>query len=146
MAEAANPQWDVPKDWQPGPASSVRRGSWIVKNTDGQSVDIAVTAFPGDVGGLLANINRWRGQIGMPPVMPNEVASITSNLDVNGQTATVVDFSSGEPTGNLTNPQRVVVVILMHEGNSWFFKMTGSASLVAAQKDALLQFAKSVKF
>jgi hypothetical protein len=146
MAQAANPQWEVPKDWQPGPASSVRHGSWTVQNADGQSVDIAVTTFPGDVRGLLANVNRWRSQIGMQPVTPDEVASITSDMDVNGQKATVVDFSSGEPAGNLTNPQRVVAVILMHDGDTWFFKMTGSAPLVAAQKDVLLQFVKSVKF
>jgi len=146
MAQAANPQWEAPKDWQPGPASSVRRGSWTVRSADGQSADIAVTAFPGDVGGLLANINRWRGQIGMQPVMPNEVASITSNMAVNGQTATMVDFSSEQPMAGKTNQQRVIVVILMHDGNSWFFKMTGDAPLVAAQKDMLLQFVKSAKF
>ena len=144
MSQESNPKWDVPADWQTGPVSSVRRGSWTVKNADGQSVDIAVTAFPGDVGGLLANINRWRGQIGMLPVAPDEVASITSNLDINGQQATVVDFSNASP--NMTNPQRVIVVILTHGGNTWFFKMVGSPPLVEAQKDALSQFVKSVKF
>ena len=41
--------------------------------------------------------------------------------------------------GNRSEPQP-------HEGNSWFFKITGDAPLVEAPKDAFMQFVKSVKF
>jgi hypothetical protein len=145
-AQEENPQWTVPSGWEPGPSSSVRRGSWTVKGPDGQSADVAVTAFPGDVGGLLANLNRWRAQIGVPPVTADQVASITSNIDVSGTSATVVDFTADKPAQGKTQPQRMVVVTLSHAGNSWFFKMTGDAPLIETQKDTLLQFVKSVKF
>jgi hypothetical protein len=38
------------------------------------------------------------------------------------------------------------VATIPHAGNSWFFKMTGDAPLVEAQKEAFLEFVKSVKF
>ena len=145
-ADVPNPQWTVPKDWQEGKPSSMRRASFLAKRDDGQMADIAVTVFPGSVGGLLMNINRWRGQIGMDPVAPDEVRAMTSNLDLNGPTATVVDFTGDKPPAGKTQPQRMIVVTIPHENNSWFFKMTGDAPLVEVQKETLLQFVKSVKF
>lgn len=135
-ADAPNPQWTVPPGWEAGPASSVRRASFVVNGPNGQSVDIAVTVFPGDVGGMTANLNRWRGQIGLAPA--TDVP--TSSLDIAGETATLVDFAN-DATG-----KRMVVVTIPHAGNSWFFKMTGDTPLVEAQKEAFLQFVKSVKF
>jgi hypothetical protein len=140
-ADAANPQWTMPKDWQPGRPSSMRRASFVIMGPDTQSADIAVTAFPGDVGGMLMNINRWRGQIGLGPVTEDQVAGITSKLTVNGIEATVVDF-----TADKAKPVRMLVATIPHKGVSWFFKITGDASLVEAQKETFLAFVQSVKF
>jgi hypothetical protein len=145
-SDAPNPQWTVPADWQQGNPSSMRRATFLVKGADGQSAEIAVSVFPGDVGGLMANINRWRGQIGLGPVAPDEIAGITSDLNVNGTKATVVDFKADAAPPGKTQPPRMVVVTVPNAGNSWFFKMTGDAPLVGAQKDSFLQFVKSVKF
>lgn len=145
-ADAPNPQWSVPADWQQGNPSSMRRATFLVKGADGQSAEVAVSVFPGDVGGLLANVNRWRGQIGMGPVAPDEIAGITSDMEVNGIKSTVVDFKADTAAPGKTQPARMIVVTVPNAGNSWFFKMTGDAPLVGAQKDSFLQFVKSVKF
>ena len=137
-AQVTNPQWTVPAGWEAAASSPIRRASFAVRGEGGQLADIAVTAFPGDVGGMLANINRWRGQIGLAPVTETELAELTTTLDVNGIPATVVDL--------VGDPQRMVVVILPQAGNSWFFKMTGTAALVENQKPVLLEFVESVRF
>lgn len=138
--DATNPHWNAPTDWQPGNLSSMRRASFLVKGADSQAAEIAVTVFPGDVGGLLANVNRWRGQIGLEPTTAVKVAVLTQTLDVNGVAATVVDFAN-DATG-----KRILVAMIPHGGNSWFFKMTGDKPVVEAQKAAFLDFVKSVKF
>lgn len=137
-AKVTNPQWTVPANWQAGMPSSVRVASFVVKGAEGKLADIAITAFPGDVGGQLANVNRWRGQIGLAPVAQAEADKLTTKLDVNGIAATVVDLA-GEK-------QRMIVATIPHGDNSWFFKMTGDAALLEAQKPAFLDFVKSVKF
>ena len=63
-----NPNWAIPEEWLPGKPSTVRRGSFSVMGSNNQDVDISVTTFPGDVGGELMNINRWRQQIGLSPI------------------------------------------------------------------------------
>jgi hypothetical protein len=146
VSDALNPQWSVPANWQPGSPSSMRRATFVVNGADGQTAEIAVSVFPGDVGGLMANINRWRGQIGLPPVAPDEVAGITADLDVDGTKSTVVDFKADTAPPGKTQPPRMIVVTVPDAGNSWFFKMTGDAPLVDAQKESFLQFVKSVRF
>lgn len=146
LAEAGNPTWTVPPGWEEGKASSIRRGSWVVHGEQGQSADIAVTAFPGDVGGPLANINRWRGQIGLGAITEEEADSITTKLEFNGLTAIVVDMTNEKLSPGATYAHRMLVATIAHEGNSWFVKMTGAAPLVGAQKEAFLEFVKSFKF
>ena len=146
MADATDPQWSVPKDWQQGKQSPMRRGSFVAKGADGQTADIAVTVFPGDVGGMAANVNRWRSQIGLGPIHPDQVDALATKLDVNGLAATVVDFANEMAPPDKNHPQRMLVATIPYKGNSWFIKMTGDAPLVEAQKETFLQFVKSVKF
>jgi hypothetical protein len=145
-AGGPNPEWTVPKDWEVGTGSAMRRATFVVKGSDGQGAEVVVSSFPGDVGGLVANINRWRGQIGLGPVAPDEVSGMTSDLVVNGVKATVVDFKADSAPADKAPPARMIVVTIPHAGNSWFFKITGPAPLVEAQKAAFLQFVESVKF
>ena len=145
-ADAPNPQWSVPKDWQVGPASAMRRATFVVAGADDQSAEVAISVFPGSVGGLAANINRWRGQIGLAPVAPDEISGMTTDLMVGETKATVVDFKADSAVQDRKQPMRVIVVTVPQAGNSWFFKMAGDAPLLEAQKAAFLQFVQSVKF
>jgi len=139
-ADAANPQWTVPANWQPGKISSMRRASYVVKGDGDKAAEIVVTVFPGDVGGLVANVNRWRGQIGLAPVAAEEIAGLTTKVTVAGEAATQVDFK------NVASGARMIVVTVPHAGNSWFYKLTGDAALVEAQKTDFIKFVQSVKY
>jgi hypothetical protein len=137
-AAVTAPQWNVPAGWTTGPVSSMRVGSFKVAGDGSQSAEIAVSAFPGDVGGTLANINRWRGQLGLGPIKQEDVAGISTPIEAGDIKGTVVNIDAGA--------KRMLVATLPHDGNSWFFKMTGDAVVVEAQKENFLQFVKSVKF
>src|SRR3954468_24443237 len=59
--------WTAPAHWTVKPATAMRKGSYAIKG-DGGEADLSITAFPGETGGLLANLNRWRGQVSLPPL------------------------------------------------------------------------------
>ena len=139
-ADAVNPKWEIPASWQPGKISSMRRASYVVKGDGDKIAEIVVTVFPGDVGGLVANVNRWRGQIGLAPAAPEEIAGLTTKLTVAGEAATQVDFK------NDATSARMIVVTVPHTGNSWFYKLTGNATVVEAQKADFIKFVQSVKY
>ena len=145
-SDAPNPQWSVPSNWTVGSGSAMRRATFEVAGSNGQSAEVVISSFPGDVGGPLANVNRWRGQIGLGPIAPDAISGITTDLMVNGDKATVVDFTADSAPQDKSPPKRMIVVTIPHAGSSWFFKITGDAPLIAAQKDTFLQFVQSVKF
>ena len=137
-ARVDTPQWTVPTNWTAGTASSMRIATFKVAGEDKHSAEIVVSVFPGDVGGALANINRWRGQVGLGPIKQEDVAGMTTPIEADGVKGNVVNIDAGA--------KRMLVATLPHAGNSWFFKMTGDVPLVEAQKENFLQFVKSVKF
>lgn len=132
--------WTAPAEWKPKTASAMRKGSYAIPGDDGVDADFAITAFPGDVGGELANFNRWRGQVQLPPIGEAEFDGKVQRLDHNGLKFGVVDI-----LGSGDNPQRIVGAYVPLEGATWFFKITGPAALVEKSKPAFLQFLQTVK-
>src|SRR5882672_9535971 len=63
-AEGADLLWSAPAHWAPKALGAMRKGSFSISGDAGATADLAITAFPGDTGGLFANVNRWRGQVG----------------------------------------------------------------------------------
>ena len=79
--------WTAPSGWQVQKGNAVRKGSYAV----GGGAEVAITAFPGDVGGVLANVNRWRLQAGLDPVDDAGLAQAAAPVDSNGLHFVVVD-------------------------------------------------------
>ena len=61
-------QWIKPESWNSQPLSEMRIGSFKVEGPNAVSADVSITAFPGEAGGLSSNLNRWRGQLRLPPL------------------------------------------------------------------------------
>lgn len=132
--------WTTPSVWLPKPLGPMRKGSFTITGADDSSADLSITAFPGAVGGEWANINRWRGQLSLPPIAESELAGASTRVVVGGLTFTVVDIAG---TGD--QPQRILGAMVPFDQAMWFFKLTGPDALVAAEKPAFLTFLQTVK-
>jgi hypothetical protein len=99
---------------------------------------VSVVVFPGEAGGLLPNVNRWRGQLGLEPIDDSALASASSALATAAGKLTLVDF-----TGQ--GGRRTLGAILQSGGRSWFFKMTGDTRSVDRAKPDYLSFLHSLK-
>ncbi|MBI5381096.1 MAG: hypothetical protein HZA31_04280 [Opitutae bacterium] len=144
-AHAAAPtalSWTAPTHWQTKPASAMRRGSYAIRGESDATADLSIIAFPGAAGGLSDNLNRWRGQVGLPPLSAEQLKSETLNVKADsGLEFSVIDVV-GETGGKR---QRILGAIVPVGSESWFFKMTGPDALVAKEKDQFLAFLKTVK-
>jgi hypothetical protein len=139
-ASGADLVWTAPAEWKPKAPGAMRKGSFTVSGPGGDA-DLSITAFPGDVGGDLANLNRWRGQIQLPPLAAGDLGTVTAHVDLPGLHVTVVDFVN--PAG--PKPVRIVGAIVPVNGATWFFKLMGPDATVAAAKPAFLTFLQSVR-
>lgn len=134
--------WTAPAHWVAKAPGAMRKGSFAIKSENGGAdADLSITAFPGDTGGLLANLNRWRGQVSLPPLAAGELEGALEHFDGAGLHFEVVNFvgtANGAPT-------RMLGAVLSRPGETWFFKLMGPDALVAGQKEDFLNFLRSVK-
>ena len=139
-ATGASLIWTGPKHWNEKPASAMRKGTFSVPGEGGVEADLSITAFPGDVGGELANVNRWRSQIQLAPIAPAELSDAITRLDRNGLKIAIVDVG-GAGSGD----QRTLGAMIPYQGATWFFKLTGPGNLLEKEKPAFLAFVDTVK-
>jgi hypothetical protein len=122
----------------------MRAASFRVAGKDGKQADVSVIPLPGLAGSDLDNVNRWRGQVGLPSVTEAELAKLAQPVEIAGQSASLYEQAgSNAGSGNKTN---ILAAITRRDGTAWFFKMTGEAALVTEQKPAFIEFLKSVSF
>jgi len=147
MAPAANPMvplpptpqsgdaitWDLPKGWSEAPGNGMRFAT--LKPPVPGKIDVSVVMLPGLAGGELGNVNRWRNQIGLPPVDDAGRAHLRQEVASQAGEISLYDFATEG-----TNRQRMLAGLLFVGGRSWFVKMVGDE---AARPD-LLKLLKSL--
>ncbi|MEO8428051.1 MAG: hypothetical protein ABI651_13150 [Verrucomicrobiota bacterium] len=143
-AAAGEPSWDIPANWQEQPAQQMVLHSFVIANGQGGKASVTITTFPGDVGGTLANVNRWRNQLNLEPVEQSELSKLTTSLDVLGGKAMLVDMTG---TDKKTNQKaRLMAAMVGREGGTWFYKLMGDEQVVAREKEAFIKFVQSIRY
>jgi hypothetical protein len=137
------PTWTVPADWKEGQLAQFLVAKFVISGSGDAVASVNVSQLAGDGGGLLPNLNRWRAQLGQPPATEAELAKLPT-IDAAGVKATVTDFTGVEARSG--KPARLVGVVLPLNGQTWFYKLMGDATLVGQQKDTLVQFVQSAKY
>lgn len=139
------PKWQVPGDWKAQAVPQMVHSKWTVSAGEtAATADVTVSVFPGETGGLVANLNRWRSQVGLSPAPDAELNALQDNLDVLGGKATLADFEGSSPESG--DPARIVAVVVRRDGYSWFYKLLGSPAAVAAHREAFVQFIQTAQY
>lgn len=120
ISAEGKPQWDLPAGWKENDGNQIRFATIIIPAADGENakpLEISVTVLPksgDDADYILVNVNRWRNQLKLPPIAKEQLAAESTQLDLGGTKATLVNllgvaapnsmgrppFSSGAPNGN----------------------------------------------
>jgi hypothetical protein len=141
--ESARPTYVVPKGWQPQEAGPLSLARFQVGDNE-RVVEVSITGIGGDGGGLPANVNRWRNQIGLEPLGEAEALKAVRPLQVAGLSGHLVDLTGPDMPGK---PARRILVAVVKQGQMmWWFKMIGGADSVKEQKAAFEGLMKSVRF
>lgn len=134
---ADSPGWIVPEGWRESPDNPPMRLMTFVTAGQSQDVTIAITRFPGDVGGTLANVNRWRGQIQLPPVDEAELESLLTRFGQPGFDGYLVHLRGADSN---------LIAAGVHEtvaDRTWFVRATTSDADAERIQAEILAFVKS---
>jgi len=138
------PAWQVPSGWQEQPPSQMLLAKFLVGGDAGGKAEVTVSAFPGDTGGLLANVNRWRGQVGLTNIDQADLSNQVTSVDVMGGKAMLIDVTGQNPKNG--QKARLIGAIVPREGKTWFFKMIGDEQVAEREKPIFVKFIKTVQF
>ena len=131
-------KWKMPEGWTEVPASSMRYASFSASGENGSKIDISVITFPGEGGSDADNVNRWRGQIGLPPVDQHAVSSQVVPLKTVQTTFSTTDMAGANA--------RTLAAWTRRDGRVWFFKATGPGAAVEKEKSKFFDFLRSIQF
>lgn len=94
--EDDKPKWTLPADWKETPGRDMRFATLLIEAGGEKPLELTVITLPRgedeEPAYLLANINRWRGQVQLPPITARELGNETEKIELNGATAYVVDL------------------------------------------------------
>jgi hypothetical protein len=143
-------QHEVPEGWQSRPALGIRKAEFQIER-GGQSAVVTAIDFPASAGPMMAdpvaNVNRWRSEVGMPPLSDEEVKTSIEPIEIDGVEATFVDAVPDASQPEQSQADRGTLAAMLARGEViWFFKLTGDRDLVAAEREQFLSFLKSVRF
>ena len=138
--------FSLPQGWVEKAPSSMVLKAFQTGAPPETMADVAVSAFPGDVGGQSANINRWRRQVGLPPLDPDSSLALVKQVEVSGLDGWQVTLTG--PAGAAAGGEAIKMVVsaVARDGRTWFFKMTGPVSAVDGELDRYAEFISSIQF
>lgn len=110
------PIWTVPEGWQQQPGNAFRFATLVIPG-EPKPLELTVSGLPNPgtdaVNYILQNVNRWRGQLQLPPIAADALGTESQTIDVGGTSSTLVNlaghaapggmqppFMSGAPNGN----------------------------------------------
>jgi hypothetical protein len=134
------PKWKAPSGWKEVPGGQFLVAKFTIAGEGNAQAAVNISSSAGNGGGVAANVNRWRKQLGLNELTGDEIAkSIQTINDVTFVEMTGTDARSGQAAA-------LVGAIVLRPGQAWFYKLMGDAVVVAGQKDAFTKFVQEVKY
>jgi hypothetical protein len=131
--------WSLPRGWTEDVSGGMRYATLKPPAAAGK-LDVSVVVLPGPAGGELANVNRWRGQIGLPPISEADLPAARKVVLSQAGELAVYDFTSDGQ-----QKSRMVAALAEIEGSTWFLKMAGDAEPVANARPDFLKLLESLR-
>ncbi|MEM1157180.1 MAG: hypothetical protein AAGH72_02880 [Verrucomicrobiota bacterium] len=127
--------WSAPAGWEKQQAGMMVLESYL-QNTPAGELKLSISAFPGDVGGDLANVNRWLRQTGMEAVTKETLPTVLKQELISGREWKIVALANGE--------DGMFVAYTLSGSKSWFFKITGPTAGIDSVHASFKEFLATV--
>lgn len=134
---AGKSEWKLPSGWKELAPGTFQKARFLAAEGSAGKAEATISVLAGTGGGDLANVNRWRGQVGLQPITDADLAKAATAVEAEGKPARLVDMTSAN------GQQRIIAVIAPRDGETVFYRLSGNPDLVGAQRETFLAFVKS---
>jgi hypothetical protein len=144
VASTGKPRWKVPTGWKEVPGGQFLAAKFVITGDGGGQAAVNVSSSAGNGGGVAANVNRWRKQLGLGELSGDELAKIVRPITTTSGSATLVAMNGTDARSG--QPASLVGAIVLQPGQAWFYKLMGDAQIVGAQKEAFTAFVQAAEY
>lgn len=137
--------WETPAGWVQAERSQMRPINLkFGPNGEGECY---LSMLPGGAGGTVANVNRWRKQMGQPDLPEAEVNQLPKRvlMGIEGVFVSLDGAYTNVGSAEALPEQRLMGVVAALGEVGLFVKMVGPKDLVAANQAAFDQFVNSLR-
>ena len=125
----------LPEGWVEVPGSGMRKVSYSIEGT---SIDFYLISLM--MGDVPSNVNRWRGQVGLADVAPEEIAQDVQAFQAGGHDVKYIEIYNTE------GGRGIVAAIIDLAPQYWYFTAKGSVAELQANAADLRAFLESIQF
>ena len=133
-----NLTWDLPKDWVPSTGHSMRLASFDVPFSNGVG-DLSIVSLGGSSGGLLANVNRWRGQVDLNPISESDILTVSTVGE-----SKMGAFRIFKMINDLNTQSAIIAAVLPTGDKTFFIKLTSSKDGILELQTVFEKFCSSI--
>jgi hypothetical protein len=148
-AQAVPPVIDLrpPAGWQKLKPTPPRFATYRIPATGPEGIDgdVSVVPLPGEGGTNLENINLWRAQLRIPALEKEDDPALGETTQSPNGAITLVHMTSVEPLFTGDRHAAISAAILRTADTTWFFKLTGEANMVTAQRARFVDFVRTAQ-
>jgi hypothetical protein len=95
--------WTLPEGWKEEKGLPNRYTTFHLGPKE-KPIELTVTQLGKEAAATLPNVNRWRRQLGLPPVGEAGLAEVTKEIKINGEPAVQVDMTGLKTAGGAAKP------------------------------------------
>jgi hypothetical protein len=140
----ANSGEPLPAGWKEVPNPQMLLAKYVIQGNGDAKAEVNISMLAGQGGGVMMNVTRWRGQLGLSPMSEDDFSKQVQTVNVAGGKGTLVDMTGTD--AKTSKKSRLIGVIAPQTNDTWFYKLMGDEQIVEQQKEAFLKFIQSAKF
>ena len=133
-----NLTWDLPDTWVPSKGHSMRLASFDVPFSRGVG-DLSIVSLSGSSGGLLANVNRWRGQVELKPITESDILTTSSVGE-----SKIGPYRVFKMINDNNNGKAIIAAVLPTGEKTFFIKLTTDIQGISELEPSFKKFCSSI--
>lgn len=104
LATDGRASWKLPADWKEEAGNQMRFATIIIPADKRLELTVNTASWPGTEESMLANVNRWRGQLQLPPISAKQLPEVSHEAKAGERPITIVDMRGRFKPGGMTPP------------------------------------------
>lgn len=124
-------------DWRFEAPAVMQKAKAKLTGHNHDAIVFTAASFPGTVGTIASNINRWQGQLGLAPTSEDATQAYFTDMTLGKVKTQWVSLEN--------NGRGFEIAVFMYDDATWFFKWDGPSADLTHHLDSFYDVVRSIR-